>query len=278
MLSAVIITKDEAANIEDCLKTLSWIDDIHVIDSGSTDATLAIAQRLGAKTHCKAFSTYAEQHNWAHREAGLKYDWVLHIDADERSTPAFKEAIVQALQTAPRTRQGYYCCWKLMMGKHWLKYSDAFPRWQLRLVRKAIEPYLEFGHAQKEKAFEDSVLGYIRAPYLHFPWNKGWAQWLERHNTYSSKEALERLSYPLKWGQLRSLHPSKRVFALKVAVSKLGLAWPFLRFLYAYILRGGFLDGYPGLIYLLSISYYELCISLKMQEAKDQTQAKTQKA
>lgn len=268
MLSAVIITKNEACNIEDCLKSLFWIDDIHVIDSGSTDKTFEIAEQMGAKVHRKTFSTYAEQHNWAHREADLKYGWVLHMDADERSTPAFQKAILQALKDAPPSRQAYYCCWKLMMGKHWLKYSDGFPRWQLRLVRKEVEPYIEFGHAQKEKAFDDTALGYIQAPYLHFPWNKGWAHWLDRHNTYSTKEALERLKYPFKWKQLRSLHPSKRIFALKVAVSKLGLMWPFLRFLYAYILRGGILDGYAGLVYLLSVSYYELCIALKMKEGQ----------
>ncbi len=256
------------SNIEGCIQSLSWIDDIHVVDSGSTDNTVALAQNLGATVHYRPFTTYAEQHNWAHREAGLKHPWVLHLDADERSTPAFQKSVLECLSNTPPKILAYYCCWKLMLGKKWLKYSDGFPRWQLRLVRKELEPYIEFGHAQKEKNFEDGSLGYIQEPYLHFPWSKGWAHWLEKHNTYSSKEAIERLHHPLDWKQLFSPHPSKRIFAVKAAAARLGLLWPFFRFFYHYILRGGFLDGYAGLVYLLSISYYELCITLKMEEIK----------
>ena len=268
MISVVIITKNEEKNIENCIKSLSWADDIHIIDSGSTDNTLQIAKDVGVSVHIREFVSYSEQHNWAHKYAGLKYNWVLHMDADERSTSEFKEAILNAVFGASSNTLGYYCCWKLMMGPCWVKRSDCYPRWQLRLVRKEIEPYIEFGHAQKEKKFPDGTLKYIQEPYLHYPWSKGWEHWFSKHNTYSTKEAKQALSSTFLWKDLFSKHPSKRVFTLKLAFRKIGIAGPFFRFFYCYIFRLGFLDGYPGFLYALAMAIYEFLIYVKCKTLK----------
>lgn len=267
MISIVILTHNESVNIGPCIESVHWCDDIHVIDAYSSDDTAQIAQTLGAKVHKRAFTSHADQHNWAHTGLDLKHPWVLHLDADERSTDAFYEDILSKVSNASPTIQGFYCCWKLMLFGCWVKHGDCFPRWQLRLVRKSCTPYISFGHAQKEASFKTYELGYIKEPYLHYAFNKGWAYWYSRHNHYSTNEAKERLSTSFHWKDLLSTHKSKRVFALKAIAHKIPF-WPFIRFFYSYCLRLGFLDGKAGYIYCLEMAHYEMMISIKMLEMK----------
>jgi glycosyltransferase involved in cell wall biosynthesis len=269
MFSVVILTYQEAQDIVACIETLRpWSDDIHVIDSGSSDATVALAQAAGAHVHTHPMRTYAGQHNWAHQHVHFRYPWVLHLDADERCTPAFAKALQEALHKAPAHCQGFYCCWKLMLYGRWLRRSDAFPRWQLRVLRATVrEPYIEFGHAQKENHFPAHALGYVREPYEHYAFSKGWSHWVDKHNRYSTKEAHERLKAPWHWQQCFSRHPSVRAFALKALLRHTCL-WPLLRFGYTYCCRLGFLDGWPGWVYCVQMAYYEWLIQLKMHELR----------
>jgi glycosyltransferase involved in cell wall biosynthesis len=87
MISVLILTKDEEGNLPACMDTLRWSDDIHVLDSYSTDATVAIADRFGAKVWSRAFDSFAQQQNWALKNIQFRYPWVFCIDADERVTP-----------------------------------------------------------------------------------------------------------------------------------------------------------------------------------------------
>lgn len=264
MITTVILTYNEAKEIEACIASLSWCDDVIVLDSFSTDETVAIALSKGARVHKNKFEGFGHQRNFALEQIPTKYEWVLFLDADERSTNSFHKALVNAISSSTPEISGFYCCWKMILGDTWLKYSDNFPKWQFRVAKKGSARFINFGHGQKEGEVKGK-LGYIKEPYLHFGFSKGWSHWLEKHNHYSSQEAEERLKSKSSFKLLFSKHPSQRNIALKYWVTKIP-GWPLLRFLYTYVFKLGFLEGSAGLVYAVNIAYYEFLIKIKMKE------------
>src|SRR5438874_3300629 len=100
MISAIILTKNEAQDLPDCLKSIAWIEDRIVLDSGSTDETIAIAEKAGARVFTNPFKSFADQRNWALDHCGAKHDWILFLDADEQSTPPFQNLLNAAIASA----------------------------------------------------------------------------------------------------------------------------------------------------------------------------------
>src|SRR3954468_14843789 len=143
MVSAIILTKDEAQDLPDCLNSIGWIDDKIVVDSGSADETVRIADGHGARVFVNQFKSFGEQRNWALDHCSPKHDWILFVDADERSTPDFQRAMTSAIQSARDDAAGFYCCWKLMYEGVWLKRCDSFPKWQLRVLRKGRARFVD---------------------------------------------------------------------------------------------------------------------------------------
>lgn len=265
-VSIIILTRNEEQDLPTLLESIRWCDDIHLVDSGSTDATVSVAQAAGA--HCveHTFVSFGEQRNWALENCPAKHPWILFLDADEASTPEFHTAVVEAIQAAPDSVAGFYCCWKMMVEGRWLKRSDSFPKWQFRLLRCGRANFSDFGHGQKEGKV-DGTIGYVREPYLHFSVSKGWSTWVERHNRYSSEEAAERNRTPVRWKEIFARDPSVRNKALKPFVSRIP-GWPLMRFLHAYLFSGGFLEGLSGFTYCVNLAYYEFLIQIKQRELK----------
>lgn len=241
MISVVILTKDEAQDIGQCLDSLRWCDDVHVVDSGSTDGTIAIASEANAHVVSHPFESFGRQRNWALAHCELRHPWILFLDADECSTSAFQRAVLDAAASSPEKVAGFYCCWKMMLEGTWLKRCDSFPKWQFRLMRKGRAEFTDFGHGQKEHGVRGE-LEYLREPYLHFAFSKGWAHWVSRHNRYSDLEARERLAANICWRNIFSAHGSIRNKALKPLVSRMP-GWPLAIFLIRYIFKLGFLEG-----------------------------------
>ncbi len=266
MFSTIILTKNEEKDLPACLNALNWCDDIHVLDSGSTDRTVEIAQQFGATISHNTFKSFGDQRNHALDHLAIKHNWILFLDADEVVTLAFKQAIFEATNNAADKVAGYYCCWKMMLEGQWLKHCDNFPKWQFRLMRKGRARFTDFGHGQKEGEVNGTI-EYVKEPYLHFGFSKGWAQWIERHNKYSSQEALARLHNRPPFKNIFSKNTSTRNPALKSWLSGLP-GWPFLRFVQAYFINLGFLEGKAGFIYCTNISYYEFLIKIKIRELK----------
>lgn len=266
MISVIVLAKDEEINIKTCLKHLVWSDDVHVLDSGSTDNTIKIAFQYNAKISTNPFETFGKQRNFALDHIQLKYDWILFLDADEVVTKRFQSEIHQAINNADDRIAGFYCCWKMMLENRWLRYSDNFPKWQFRLMRKGRARFTDFGHGQKE-ASVNGVIEYIKEPYLHYAFSKGWFQWLERHNNYSSKEAFFRYNHCPPLIEIFAKSPSQRNLAIKSWLTKVP-GWPFFRFFQAYFLNLGFIDGTPGFIYCTNMAYYEFLIQIKTRELK----------
>ena len=266
MLSVIILTKNEASNLGACLDSLRWCDDILVVDSGSTDGTVALARGRGIRVLEHEFTSFAQQRNWALDQGEARHEWILFLDADEQSTPAFQEALGAVIAAAPANRAGFFCCWKLMLEGRWLKHADAFPRWQLRLLRKGAVRFVDRGHGQKE----GEVIGeldYLREPYLHNAYSKGWHDWVAKHNRYSDLEAVERAGQNVRWRDLFHQHSSQRNVVLKALLTRCPLG-PLLRFTHAYFFRLGFLDGVPGLVHSANLGFYEYLVAIKYRELR----------
>lgn len=266
MISIVILTKNEEKDLGKALGSVEWSNDVHILDSGSTDRTLEIANEFGAIVSNNPFKSFGQQRNHALDHLNIKNNWILFLDADEVVTDAFKQAMFSAIENADDTVAGYFCCWKMMLENTWLKHCDNFPKWQFRLMRKGMARFTDFGHGQKESDLKGRI-EYIKEPYLHYGFSKGWHQWIDRHNKYSTLEAIERIENRPPFKNMLAKHASMRNPALKSWLCRLP-GWPFLRFFQAYILSLGFLEGVPGFIYCINMSYYEFLIQIKIREQK----------
>jgi glycosyltransferase involved in cell wall biosynthesis len=266
MISVIILTRNEENDLPRCLDSLRWCDDVHVVDSGSTDQTVGIAKKYGAHIQVNPFSSFGVQRNWSLDHCDLKHPWILFLDADEVANDEFTKAMTQAVREAPDTTAGFYCCWKWIYDGRWLKRCDSFPKWQFRLMRRGRARFTDFGHGQKEAEVKGAI-EYLWAPYDHHGLSKGIGPWLDRHNRYATLEAVVRLDAPINWRDVFSSHGSKRNKALRPIVSRLP-GWPLMRFCMTYILCLGFLEGRPGFVYCANLAYYEFLIRIKMREEK----------
>lgn len=265
-VSIIILCKNEAENLPEIASSITWCDDIHVIDSLSTDKTVDVAKSLGMHVAVNPFKGFGDQRNWSLANCTIKHDWILFLDADEKSTPEFAAALQNIVANAPDTVAGYYCCWKMIVEDVWLKRCDGFPKWQFRLMRKGRAAFADFGHGQKEADVQGEIRN-LDEPYEHRPFSKGWADWLERHNKYSTKEASERVDLPFVLKDAFSKVGPVRNRALKAFVSKVP-GWPLVRFAIPYFLKLGFLEGPVGFIYCANLAYYEFLIQIKIREIK----------
>jgi len=266
MISIIILTMNEEKDLPGCLKAINWCDDIHVLDSGSTDNTINIAKRYGASISTNKFISFGRQRNFALETMDIKYNWILFLDADEIVTPEFKKDLLEEISEAKEEVAGFYCCWKMILEDTWLKHCDNFPKWQFRVLRKGRATFTDFGHGQKEGEV-DGEIDFIKEPYLHYGFSKGWSQWIERHNKYSSQEAKARYENNVPFRDIFENNTSKRNIALKSWLSKIP-GWPLLRFFHAYLFNLGFLEGIPGFIYCSNMAYYEFLIQIKIRELK----------
>ena len=154
----------------------------------------------------------------------------------------------------------------MMLGERWLRRSDSFPKWQFRLLRRGRARFIDSGHGQKEGEI-DGKIGYIREPYLHYAFSKGWSAWWAKHEKYAAQEAADRAARTPSLGDLLARDSSRRNRALKPLVSRVP-GWPLLRFLHMYLLKAGFLEGREGLTYSRNVARYEALIRAKMREQR----------
>ena len=148
-VSVVILTHNEEINLEACLESCSWCDDVAVLDSGSTDQTAQIAAQRGVKFYTHPFHSFGEQRNWAIDNIPAKHDWVFHLDADERFTPELI-AEVDALLKANPSQAGFYVANQMIFMERWIKHASGYPAYQMRLFHKARMRFKDVGHGQRE--------------------------------------------------------------------------------------------------------------------------------
>jgi glycosyltransferase involved in cell wall biosynthesis len=261
-VSVMVFTLNEEMHLPDCLASVAWCDDVIVVDSFSTDRTEEISRAAGARFFTHAFEGFGEQRRWAMQYTHPKYEWILILDADERVTPELEQEMRELLADAPPHVAGYRVKRRLFMWGRWLRYSNLYPTWVVRLVHKSRVQYINRGHAETQE-----VIGEIRELQhdLIDENIKGIDEWFDRQNRYSSKEAeyeieLERAG--LRAREIFGSDPLARRAALKRLAAKLP-GRPLWYFIYAYVLRKGFLEGRDGLTFCLMKAVYQQMIQIK---------------
>ena len=277
-VSVVVITKNEQANIARCLGSIGVGADVVVIDDSSTDRTVEVARSLGAQVLQHPFESFAQQRNWALEHADLKYQWVLFLDADEQLTPAFNVALTKLAASATDEVAGFTVCRKTMFLGKWLRYSDGFPVWIMRVVRRGRTAFVDSGHGEVPVPPAEGLIEPIREPIIHDPFSKGLGDWFDRHNRYSTREAeVEFAKFPtFRCRDLFSTSASLRRQTLRNLGRRLP-ARSLIRFAYQYIWRRGILDGRAGLVFSTLMATYEAMIVAKRRELESrQSEAERQ--
>jgi glycosyltransferase involved in cell wall biosynthesis len=226
-ISVVVITRDEAHNIADCLASVSWVDEIIVLDSGSTDATVDIARRFTSQVFETDWPGFGPQKNRALAKAGG--DWVLSLDADERIPPSLADEIRHVIDDDAIS--GY----DILRHSSYLGRTIRFGDWRgdrvLRLFRRDAGRFSN--DLVHERLIVDGVTGHLKAPMIHHSFSD-LEEVLDKVNRYSSAGARMRLAR----GQRGSL-----------GKAMLHGSWAFLR---GYVFRAGFLDGREGFLLAMS--------------------------
>jgi len=278
-VTVVILTLNEEINIPHSVSNvIGWAKDTIVLDSGSEDNTIQIAEQLGAKIFYRKFDTYAKQRNYSIQELPIETEWMLFLDADEYLTDELKDEIAQILQDTDK--DGFYLKRRFYFMGQWIKHGGYYPIKILRLFKK------DKGRVERdinEKVIVDGKVGELKYDFVDEN-HKAVFDWIEKHNRYSSLEAQELLDFDnrVKSGEVDEYakffgtSPQRKRWIRENIWNKFmhPLFRPFFYFFYRYFFRLGFLDGRAGFIYFLmhafvmvlptSVKYYEL----KMEEDK----------
>ncbi|MEO0508508.1 MAG: glycosyltransferase family 2 protein [Verrucomicrobiota bacterium] len=262
-ISVLILTYNESINLPDCLRSVAFSNDIVVLDSNSTDGTDHIARDFGATVLNRDFDNYSAQRNYG-LSYDFKYDWVLMIDADERVSDQLVAELKKIVEAVDNPVTLYRMRRKDMFMGTWLRRSSGYPTWFGRLFRKGR---VSVEREINEEYYTDGDIGLLKNHLIHFPFNKGIEYWFERHNRYSSMEALklsnERM-LSIEWKWFINGDPMLRRKAFKQVAYRMPFR-PLLTFLFLYFVKLGFLDGRPGLHFSLMRAVYEYMILLKMR-------------
>jgi glycosyltransferase involved in cell wall biosynthesis len=264
-VSVLILTYNEAVNIADCLRSVSWSDDLVVLDSFSTDDTVAIARSLNARVLQRRFDDYASQRNYGLQQIEYLHPWVLMLDADERVPEELRAEMEAVVAFAPAELCLLRCRRRDHLLGRWIRRSSGYPTWFGRLVR--------VGHVYCERPYNEEVKTHETAATLrhhldHYPFNKGFQDWISKHNRYSTMEAEFRHRTggdPWRWRDLVARDPGRRRVAVKGIVYSMPLR-PAVVFAALYFVRGGLLEGRAGLTFCLLRAWYEFMIDCKYRE------------
>jgi glycosyltransferase involved in cell wall biosynthesis len=279
-VSVLIPAKNEEENLSACLDSVARADEVFVVDSQSTDETVAIAERNGAHVVQFHFNgRWPKKKNWALDNLPFKNDWVLIVDCDERITPELWDEIAIAVQNPQYT--GYYLNRRVFFLGRWIRHGGRYPDWNLRLFQHQKGRYEnlqteEIRNTGDNEVHEHVVLegevGYLKHDMLHEDY-RDMFQWLARHNRYSNWEARVYLNLLTGMGEQDTIGANLFGDAVqrKRFLKKIWVRLPFkplLRFILVYFLQLGFLDGRAGYIYARLISQYEYQIGVKLYELR----------
>jgi hypothetical protein len=224
--SAVVITLDCAGQLAACLESLAFADEILVVDSGSSDGTVALAQSHGARVLHPDWLGFGPQKQFAAEQA--RHDWVLSIDSDERVTPELRSSIERALQ-APQFRAFEFPRCNRFMGRY-LRHGEGYPDLGVRLFDRRHARWSD--DAVHERVINLTAVGRLEGDLLH-----------------ESAESLE--SYLAKQNRYTTLSAEAMLREGRRATPARLFLSPVVRFVKFYLLRKGFLDGVPGLVHTL---------------------------
>lgn len=245
-LSVTVITRDEAANIVPALESVSWADDIVVVDSGSTDGTTTLVRQFTDRVYVREWPGYVDQKN--HAASLARFDWILSLDADERVTPALRDEILRVLAADPP-----YFGYRVPRVSHylgrWIRSTDWYPDHQLRLYDRRRARWQ--GRYVHESVSADGDVGRLHADLQHHPYR----------NVSHHLATIDR--YSDLWAR-QAMEDGRRAGPVDLVLH------PPAAFLRNYVARRGFRDGVPGFIVSMLNSYSVLAKFIKLWEAQRQ--------
>jgi glycosyltransferase involved in cell wall biosynthesis len=238
-LSVVILTKNEEQHIAACIESVSSVGEVIVVDSGSTDRTQELAAKAGARVVERALTTYDDQRNYANTIATC--DWILHLDADERATPALLAEIKSVTESG--SADGYRVPTSNIIFGEPLRHGGWYPSYHVRLQRRGRVTWKGNVH---ELAYVEGALGTLKEPIVHNSFATV-SRFIVKLDRYSAMEA-QRAS-----GSVLS-------YAVRAVFE------PPMYFVYKYFVQAGFLDGWRGLVIALLMAFYRCSGYLKAIE------------
>ena len=271
-IDLIVLTYNEEVNLEHCLRsTHSWVQNIFVVDSGSTDRTVEIAQKYGAQVVVHEFVNQAQQFNWALENLPIQAEWILYLAADEYVSSELRDEIIRVIQVLPKEVDGLYMKYRMVFMDRWIRYGSYYPVWLLRLFR-----YGRGRSTDKEMDEHIVVEGTtirLNNDFFHHD-RKGLSDWLLKHEKYATRQArtLHELSVQGYRNQeqyqlMQDKVEHKRLFRRYIYSRSPLFIRAFLYFFYRYFFRLGFLDGIPGLIFhFLHACWYMFYVDAKTLE------------
>ena len=273
-LTAIVHTLNEELNLPGCLESLQgWCPYIFIVDSGSTDRSLAIAQEFGAQIARHSFESAAKQWNWALENLSIHTDWIIALDSDHRISPELQKEICSTLSSAPLQIAGYYLPRKHIFRGRWIRHGGYWPKYLLKIFRRSTARADE-----READFRFYVQG--RTCRFHGPLveqnekENSVVFWIQKHLKYIELQAQEeysrRRNFISGWLIRPSLtgSPDQKTLWWKRLWYRLPLySRPFLYFGYRYGFRLGFLDGPQGaLLHFLQGFWFRLMVDVRLGE------------
>ncbi len=271
-VSVIVPVKNEAENLRRCLPALSWADEVFVVDSQSTDETEEVAAEHGASVVQFHFNgSYPKKKNWALENLPFRNEWVLIVDADEVVVPELAEEIARRIESGEA--EGYYLNSQYYFLGRRIRHCGYSECWNLRLFRHSLGRYERMpdatgGRCGDNEAHEHVELSGRALRLEHMLEHHAYptvAVWVEKHNRYAIWEAAQydRIrAEPIPAGIGRGKRFKRH---LKRIAWRLPMR-PAIRFIYSYVLRLGFLDGRPGLIFCVLLAFYDFLATANRYE------------
>ncbi|MFT4053037.1 MAG: glycosyltransferase family 2 protein [Novosphingobium sp.] len=276
-ISIVLLSFNSTATIGRTIKSLQPLsDDIHVVDSFSKDDTVALCRSLGANVVERGFSNYADQRNWAIDNLPLRYEWQMHVDADEEFTPELANAVAQ-LDLANAKVNGFIFGRKIVFFGKVLEHGAIGKTWHYRLFRT--------GHGRcEDRLYDQHFVGTGPAEtidaFMLDHQDATLSEWTARHNRWADMEAMEAMRDPDATGEsdpTKIVQPNARGSVIerkrhvKAKYYRLPLfSRAFAYFFYSYFIKLGFLDGKRGLVFcVLQSFWFRFLVDAKIYEARE---------
>jgi len=241
-LSVAIITWNEEERLRACLESVAWASEVVVVDAESSDKTVAIAREFTDRIWIRPWPGFAAQKNFALDQA--THAWVLSLDADERLTPELRGEVEGVLQ-ADGPADGYALARKNFFWGAWVRHGGLYPDWQVRLFRRGRGHFVE--HAVHESVSVQGRVGRLVHALAHESY-RNLEDFVQRSNRYSTLAARQ-------W-----LAGGRRVELVDLVTRPLG------RFVSMYALKGGFRDGWRGLVLAILYAHYVFLRTAKIWE------------
>jgi len=252
MLTVVILTQNEQANLPRCLDAIPARYPVVIVDSGSTDATLAIAESRGCRIYTNPWPGFAEQRNFALNRCAIGTPWILFVDADEIYPSAFYDRFEAEMAGSDALDVLMVPSILYLRGKR-LGHAPGYPIYHPRLVRRESTRFVRNHTGHGEAVINSCRIGYSDIPYDHYFYHGEIIEWMHKHVGKAAQEV--------------RLQPTQdAVMTTRGRLSVLlGRSWLRVlgRFLYHFVFRGGFRDGAAGLEFALMFTWYEATIYMQ---------------